>query len=195
MNLRRLFNCPSKSQKALIATDVASVMLKCDILATAEYREQREAKDSHDNVCPNCQARKESIVNKIAQVKGSGSVGGTFHLGYGSVSGSMSVDTFEVNHCNKCGNQWKKSKLIYISKTDIVRVSINYLYTILNNPEEKQYRFKTETIKVFDGCYIETILQLAKQNESLIRPKMTNVILSLYFKSIYDTKPRELQTI
>jgi len=197
MNLRRLFNCPSKFQQALIAADVATILAKCDDIATSEYKDQKAARNSHDNVCPNCHTGKENIVNKIAQVQGSGSVGGTFHLGYGTVSGNMSVDTAEVNHCNVCGNQWKKFNVVYVSESDILKVALNYLSSILKNPEEKNYRWKIEAIKVFDDCYIETILQLDKDSayKSFIREKLNHRILTPYFKSIYDKTPRSLQTI
>jgi hypothetical protein len=197
MNLRKLFNFPSKFQEALIAADVASILAKCDDIATSEYKDQRAARNSHDEVCPNCHGGKENIVNKIAQVQGSGSVGGTFHLGYGSISGSVSIDSTEVNHCNKCGNQWKKFKMVYVDKTDILKVSLNYLSTILKNPEEKNYRWKMEAIKVFDGCNIETILMFDKDSKykSYIREKLNYETLKPYFKSLYDTTPRKLRQI
>jgi len=199
MNLRRLLNRPSKAQQALIDADIANVLQKCDVIATAEFKEQLEAQKSHDSVCPNCHCRKENIVNKIAQVQGSGKVSGSFRLGYGDVSGSMSVDTIEVNHCNGCGNQWKKYKIIYASKTEILRVTLKYLARMLGNPEEKKYEWKMKAIEVFDDCYLETISSLAKKNSTYLFESDKELLkykrLKYYFKSVYDKNPRNLQKI
>jgi len=196
MNIRRLFNFSSKMQQAIISADVTSVLEKCQVIANAEYKDQKDAQESHDNVCPNCQARKDKIVNKISNVEGSGKVNGLFHLGYGNVNGSMSITTDEVRHCNVCGNEWKTYKLKYVSKTEISRVALKYLAAIITDPKEKQYNFKVETIKVFDDCYLETILHLVKENELYLNSSSIEVLtykrLRYYFKSIYDKSSRKL---
>ena len=200
MNLRKLLYIPTKEQIALLQADVQNILKQCDVIASSEYRDQKEAKESHDGVCPKCRARKEDIVDKIRQVQGKGSVGGSFNLGFGSVSGSMSIDTDEVNHCNKCGNEWKKMKTKYVSASDIVRVTLNYLGDIFDDPDHnKKLKWKLEAIEVFNDCYAESIMVL-KSNHSYYMHSNTNNELTYsklrkYYKSVFDKNKKELQKI
>jgi hypothetical protein len=186
--IRKILNFKNKEQELLVLADVQNILDKCDVIASKEYAEQKEARESHDSVCPACRTRKEknNIVNKIRQVHGKGSVGGNLF----GVSGYMEVDTDEVNHCNACGNEWKKFKIKYVSKSDIVRVALNYLGSILKDPEEKKYTWKIEAIKVFDDCYAETIVRLRDENSSYIysstESQLKLNILRYYYKSVFD---------
>ncbi len=189
MNIRKIFGHPTKSQQALIDADVQNIMNKCDVIATSEFKDLKMAQESHDGCCPNCRARKEDIVNKIRQVQGKGEVHGSFSFGFGDVSGSMNVDTNEINHCNKCGNEWKKFKIKYISKTDIVRVALNYLAEIISDPAINNKSWKTDAIKVFDGCSAESITQIIKSIKDIrmsTESTLTTRCLRRYFKSVYD---------
>jgi len=193
MNLRKLLYFPTKEQQALLIVDVQEIMVRCDKIASSEYKDQKEARESHDSICPNCHTRKDgnNIVDKIRQVQGKGKVSGSFYLGFGSVVGNMEVDTGEVNHCNHCGNEWKKFKVKYISKTDIVRVALNYLGELYDNPERnKKFSWKTEAVQVFDGCYAESIIALVSKNSHymhlITKKHLTVSRLRQNFKSVFD---------
>lgn len=190
MNLRKLLYLPTSKQKAVLAADIEQILSKCDKIASQEWKEIKENQKSRDGQCPNCKAR-EDIVNKIRQVKGSGNVGGNFYFGFGSVSGSMSLDTDEVNHCNNCGNEWKKSKTKYISKTDILRVALNYLGDIYKDPEtNKKMSWKMEAIQVFDNCCAEAIKILVDKHSYNLyyktKTQLTFHNLRRYYKSVFD---------
>lgn len=190
--IRKILNYKNKDQELLVLADVERVLEKCDTIASKEYAEQKDARDSHDSLCPNCRKRKDNnnIVNKIRQVQGKGNVSGSFSLGFGSVSGHMEVDTKAVNHCNNCGNEWEKFKVKYVSKSDIVRVALNYLGSILENPEEKKYSWKVEAIQVFNDCYAETIAHLRGEHSSYIYSSTERQLklfkLRRYYKSVFD---------
>lgn len=195
MNIRKLLYLPTLEQKIVLATQIEHILEKCDKIASVEWREQRENQKTHDGICPKCRARQEYIVDKIRQVHGDGNVSGSFSLGFGSVSGRMSVDTDEVNHCNKCGNEWKKFKTKYISKTEIVRVALNYLAAIIENPEEKKWDWKVEAIQVFDGCSAEAIRVLVEKNSyniySSTKEQLTLTTLRRYYKSVFDRENKK----
>jgi len=183
--IRKLLNLPTKTQKAILINDVENIMIDCNKIANQEWKEQKENQQSHDGQCPKCRARKEDIVNKIRHVQGSGKVNGNFYLG--SVSGLISIDTDEVNYCNKCGNEWKKFKTKYISKTDIVKVALNYLTQIYENPEHnKKMSWKLETIQVFDGCCAEAIRILVIKYSPNLKNKLPISNLRRQYKSVFD---------
>lgn len=193
--IRKLLNFKTKDQELLVLADIEKVLEKCDAIASKEYAEQKEARESRDGVCPNCKASKQheknAIVNRISNVQGKGNVSGSFSLGFGNVSGHMEVDTQEVNHCNKCGNEWKKFKIKYISKSDIVRVALNYLGEIFADPDHnKKLNWKMEAIQVFDGCYAETIVRLRNEHSSFIYSTTESQLklnkLRRYYKSVFD---------
>jgi hypothetical protein len=190
MNLRKLFNLFSAAQKALLEEDKKNVLSKCNVIANKEWADQKENQESHDNVCPNCRTGKQDIVNKIRNTHGKGDVSGSFRLGFGDISGHMEIDTDDVNHCNKCGNEWKKFKTKFVSTSDIVRVALKYLGDMLDNPKEKEYSWKVETVRVFENCYAETIFLLRKEHDAYLfsnqREQLTNSNLRQRYKSVFD---------
>lgn len=81
-----------------------------------------EARDKNSNsTCPSCQSK--NVNDRIKRTQGefsgsaSGSMGGFGILGTGVMAGSYnsnskgSIDTNEVNKCNDCSHEWKKSKM------------------------------------------------------------------------------------
>lgn len=52
MNLRMLLNIPTKKHSALIDADVVILMEKFRKLACLENRDQKEARECHDETCP-----------------------------------------------------------------------------------------------------------------------------------------------
>lgn len=187
MWIYRILNILNEKQKEIISIEKKKILNNCSVIASAENLEQGEAKKSHDDVCPNCHARKDNIVNKIRDVIGKGDVSGSFHFGYGSVSGTMTINTFEVNHCNVCGNEWKKYNVRYVSNIEILKVALKYLIDILNDPKQKEYSWKLQTIKVFDNCNVETIMLLCKEYKLFLKNyKFKYSKLKKHYKSIYS---------
>ena len=191
MNLRKIFYLPNPKQKQIILDEVKIIMERCDVIASQEFKEQKENQHSHDNRCPKCRAKQNMIVDKIRSVEGSGKVDGDFYLGFGSVTGSMNIDTEAVNHCTECGHQWKKFKTKYVSKTDIVRVTLNYLGDLINNPEHnRRLSWKTEAVQVFDGLHAEAIFMLVNKEKRYIRNKkyLRNSSLRKFYVSVFDNE-------
>ena len=195
MNIRKFFNLPTKAQQVLLDENTTIILKKCNAISTAEYRDQKEAQKTHDNICPNCRAKKEDIVDKIRNVHGKGSVSGSFNLGFGSVSGSFGVDTDGVNHCNKCGNEWKKFVIKYTSDDDILRTTLRYLVDIIEDPENKKFSWKVEAIKVFDDSYAETIYRLSQNQTRYFTKRNLDVLninaLRCYYKSVFDAENKK----
>lgn len=188
MNLRKFFNYPDDKQKSLISNDIEIIMKKCGDIAYTEQKEQRELKKRHDG---RCKCNSNNIVNKIRDVQGKGNVSGTFHFGFGDVSGNIMIDTLEVNHCNDCGHEWKKFKEKSITTEQILIVALNYLADILSNPAQREeYSWKAEAIKVFDGCHAESIYALVIKYKTRIyintASKLNRSRLRLYYKSVFD---------
>lgn len=191
MNLRKTLNISSIQQLALLKADEASILSKCDAIARSERMDFEETRKIHDDICPNCKTRKhddvKNIVNKIGLIRGGGNINGSaFH-----VNGKISIDTYAINHCNVCGNEWEKFKKKDISETNILRVCLNYLAQLSQNPSHhKQFEWKLEAVKVFEGSYAETIFRLAEKEKKYLIPEL-NPELSLSklrrdYKSVYD---------
>lgn len=186
MNWRKIFRIPSKAQKKLLSIDKDIILQRCNIISDNEYKEQREAEKSHNDVCPNCHSKKDKIVDKIRQVQGNKSISSTFYLGFGNLNSIINVDTLEVNHCNVCGNEWKKYKFIYAHKTDILRVALKYLAEILEDPKQKECKWKLETIKVFENAYAENIINFYNKNKCYLYKPLKYKKIIKYYKSVYD---------
>lgn len=183
MNWRKLTYTFSPTQKSIINVEKMVILDACDKQARSETEEQMEFKTKVDTTCPHCKT-KDNVVNKIAHVYGSGSVGG--HL-FG-VKGNVLIDTNEVNHCNTCGNEWKKYKPKTVSQTRILTVYLRYLSAIIRDPEEKKNSWKWEAIQIFnDYCHAETIYELNKaSNGYCYYPDLTLSVLRKYYKSVFD---------
>lgn len=185
MNLRKLLGMPSQAQEAQIKADIAIILDRCSKIAYSENKEQKDNQIARDGQCPKC--KDKTIVDKIRQVQGKGKVGGNLF----GVNGSLSIDTDEVNHCNKCGNEWKKFMTKTVQRTDILKVALNYLGEIRKDPERnKKMSWKVETIQVFDGCCAEAIDSLFFDVRYKIRSGI-NYELKLFrlrkiYKSVYD---------
>jgi hypothetical protein len=185
MNIRKFFGIPSILQERQIEQDEKLIMERCDVIARAEMEDQQMAKKSRDGQCPHCKAKGMEIVDKICHVQGKSN--GKFRLGFGTVG--VLVDTEAVNHCNACGNEWKKFKTKEISQTHIIRLSFKYLCEVLSNPKVKK-DWKMEAIAVFDGCTAESIFSLRIDHSDYLKDeindKLTLSRLRKYYRSVYD---------
>src|SRR5262245_34349667 len=128
MGLRKLFNYPTKEQSLMIARGCDKLAALASAKSSKYSEDESTYKNNTDNKCPNCGGKK--IVNKIARVEGRGSVSGSFFLGGGSLYGSSRTDTNGVNHCNDCGNQWKKYERNFKWTDDFIADWINDLNAV-----------------------------------------------------------------
>ncbi|MDA3779456.1 MAG: hypothetical protein PF487_04415 [Bacteroidales bacterium] len=189
MGLRKILNITTKKEKNIINDDIEKILFNCDSIGSVEMEEQKENQMTHDGQCPKC--RGKDIVNKIADIQGKGRIGNDFKLGFGNVNGLLNINTVEVNHCSNCGNQWKKFKIKVVTKTDVVRVALNYLGDIYNDPEKNEdFDWKHDAIKVFENSYAETIKTLIIKHKNYLRSTTINVLttkkLRKFHKSIFD---------
>lgn len=178
---------PSKAQEKLYKDDMERVKTICSKIADRKNTEKRSAQSNADGTCPHCGARKD-IVNKIRRVEGSGHVGGNLF----GVSGSISIDTNDVNHCNSCGNEWKKYKFDYKWNADVFTEALNYLGDLFEDYEkESKFSWKIDAVRIFEGCYAETIYWLADECSYKLyhstQEYLTMSTLRRYYKSVFDT--------
>lgn len=129
---------------------------------------QSEVARKNEN-CPKCTAGREGIVDKIRRVKGE--VDGDFFVGFGSVRGG--TDTGSVNHCNHCGNEWKKqetknSDMREAAMDQILRPMYYFFSEDQYNNSDKLQKFNAKAIKIFikkhqDGYIAETLKKLSER--------------------------------
>lgn len=153
-----------KKLRLLIINDINIITNNCQIISQRENNEQKKSKHFHDNNCPNCQATEDNIVNKLNDVQGKITIKISQTFGYKLTNVLSNIDTNEINHCNVCGNEWKKFKLNPITKAHILKVALKYLSEILKDPKEREKDWKVETIEVFKDSHAETIYKLSKHN-------------------------------
>lgn len=183
--LRKLLNIPNSDEKKIIAEQCEKIKNIAWGNSSAFDKEQRDKQKGRDGTCPHCGGH--NIVNKIARVEGSGSVSGSFIFGGGSVYGSSSTDTNEVNHCNGCGNQWKKYEREYKGSSGILAGWINDVSTHL----EGEYAYAgAKTVEMLKDFYAETIWAVFNEVEDdcyySTRDDLSLSLLRKKFKSVYD---------
>jgi hypothetical protein len=189
MNIYKVLNIPNKKQKNKINNDIQLIWNKCNKISQTENREQKEAKQFHDNTCPNCKSKK-NIVNKISYIQTTTKTVAAIKFGFGTIETVNNFNTTEVNHCNECGNEWIKFKVKIATSDKILNVIFNYLSQILKNPQEREHEWKMEAISIFNNCYAESIYNLRIKQKNYLYEK-TNDCLTLnrlrkYYKSVYD---------
>lgn len=181
--LRKYFNTPTIEQAIVIEDGRKAIVKLAEKISNDHYNLQSKAQTQHNSKCPICKG--SEIVNKIARVEGSGKVSGHFSLGYGSVYGSSTTDTNEVNHCNKCGNQWKKYERTYKSSTDIINDWLYDLATVF----EGRYTFGDKTVVLLKDIPAESIWEERKRLDYkcgyTIKENLSLSALRKHFKSVY----------
>ena len=184
MNIRKILNIPNKQQKTFIQLSKEIILNKCDVIAREEMKEQQDNKLFHDSQCPICKSKKD-IINKIVNIQSLNHIEGNFKFGFGKIKTVITTNTYKVNHCNSCSNEWEKYKTKPISQTNILNVAFKYLKEILEDPEKNKQDYKIETIQVFDNLYAETLYELNVWKRTDIKLS----VLRKHYKSVYD-KPR-----
>jgi len=116
--IRKFLNLPNRDQSKILSDGREQMISIASEIRREKNDNERKREVEKNSNCPNCKGKK--IVNKISRVEGSGYVSGSFIYGSGSIYGSSKTDTNEVNHCNDCGNQWKKYDWSYTSDADVI---------------------------------------------------------------------------
>jgi len=177
MSFKKFFNYLNKDDKKIISDECEKIR---EIASDKSSKDELDRKRKTDSICPKC--RSETIVNKISRVQGS--VHGSFSLGFGDVDGS--TDTNSVNHCNSCGNQWKKYKTNYKSCEDILADWMNHIDIHLDG----KYTFGDSDVKMLKEFYAESIWGIFKSVSSdcyiSTKENITLSLLRTLFKSIHD---------
>jgi hypothetical protein len=182
MFIRKLLHLPSKEQKKIILYDVETIQKHCNNIVMIETKEQEENAFVHNNFCPKCHAKKDNIINRYSFVQGKNTFNG-FSFKTKTI---VLFETYPVNHCNVCGNEWIKFKSKTITETSIVKVILNYLSDIINEPEKNVNRkWKHESISIFDDCHAESICFLQKKYKGWLHKPISISKLRLKYKSIY----------
>ena len=183
MGLRKYFNYPSKKEAILIAEGCDKLIAMAKEKSSKHYADESNRQKEINGTCPNCGDK--NIVNKISRVEGSGHVSGSFVYGFGSVYGSSKTDTNEVNHCNKCGNQWKKYDTNYKWIDDIIADWLNDLSTVY----EGKYSFVDKTVELLKDIPAESIWEEGKRVAHKCyystRENLSLSFLRTKFKSVY----------
>ena len=182
MNWRKILNKPNSIQKNIIIDEKRMIDTHLSKLAESQRKEQKESQHFHDNICPNCRATQDAIVDKISSVVGKGNVRGNLFVVYGS----SSIETKAVNHCNNCGHQWMKYKTKSITKFEVIMVVFRYLYDVIIEPERnKDYTWKHDAIKFLKNCHAESIFLIQNDNTCSIKTKLKLKQLRKKYESIY----------
>lgn len=189
MNLRKILHLLTLEQTKILLNDSKLIMERCGDVANTERKEQTENQKSRDNRCPRCRAKQDKLVDRIASVEGKGSIKGIFYLGFGNVDGSVNINTEAVNHCNVCGHEWKKFKTKTVTELAIIKVVLNYLSEIINNPEHnKKLSWKTKAIEVFKECHAEAIHNIQTKYSVGVRHPISIRKLRQHYDSVFDEK-------
>jgi len=181
MNIRKILNLPNKAQRRFIELSNEIVLNNCEVIAREEMEEQQDNKLFHDSRCPICKSRKD-IINKIVNIQSLNHIEGNFKFGFGKIKTVITTNTYKVNHCNSCGNEWEMYKTKPISRTNILNVAFKYLKEILEDPEKNKQDYKMEAIQVFENSYAETLYEL----NVWVRTDIKLSVLRKHYKSVYD---------
>ncbi|MFA7717386.1 MAG: hypothetical protein WC875_01620 [Candidatus Absconditabacterales bacterium] len=189
---RKRLNRPDKNESSKLKEDLKRLEEMADKAANEERQKAYDLKKQKNTICPACR-NNSTIVNKIRSVTGEGHISGEFSLGFGSVSGSSSISTKPVNHCNSCGNEWKKTKIELVDQNDLMAIWIYYIIVSI----EGKYTFGDKITKSLKDkkFYAETFC-LALENEILnyrlkknhhyTKDDLELSELRKNFKSVYD---------
>lgn len=184
MNIRKIFNKPNAAQKILLINDMQNIDAEIEKLIAISWKKEDDKKKLVNGRCPHCSAN--DIINKIAHVQKSGGVSGDFTFGIGNMYDSSKIDTSSVNHCVKCGNQWKRYK-----------GNVKYSYDHLKN-WANHLRYYGEDIKNKKNIWIDDVKKLQDMGfhaEPLYERLRIHLsygyrlkFLRKLFPSIYDAK-------
>lgn len=184
MRLRKYFNYPSKKEVILITEGCDKLVIMAKEHSRKHNTEESNRQKEKNGTCPNCGDK--TIVNKITRVEGSGYVSGSFTFGFGNVNGSSTTDTNEVNHCNKCGNQWKKYDPNFTWTDDVIADWMNDLSAVFDG----KYTYCDRTVELLKDIPAESLWKQMKIVSHKCfystRYSLTLSLLRTKFKSVYQ---------
>jgi len=162
---------PKKEKPAWLEEELSNLEDIYDRHVRAEERRLEEAVRGHDEICPKCHnSNPGKIVNRVNETKGE--VDGDFILGSGSIDGE--TETKEVNHCNVCGNEWKKEEMEWDApRKNAMNEILSGIYLFFDTGEnlrmDKLKDFHAKAIKIFVrenqyGFRAEKIKKLSKSD-------------------------------
>lgn len=192
MNLRKFFNIPNKEQEQLIQDGIVKLTSIADKISIERNNKDYESTNRLNSICPNCNST--TVVNKISRVQGSGNISGSFSLFGGGLYGSGSIDTNEVNHCNSCGNEWKKYKWNITTTNELIYNWLNHINDYYKTNDEWLRKHYKETIQILKDIPAESLyiwFDEHSYSSSLYYSTKENLSLKIirkYFKSVYDNK-------
>ena len=173
----------SSKQEQIISNQYKEIIELYKNKANKVNSSGRKHGDKVDAKCPQC--RGESIVDKISHVQGEGKTHGEFSLGFGIVSGSSSMDTSAVNHCNSCGHEWKKSNYKYVGVDKLLGDNLSTLSYYMDGSDWAKI-----ILESFKSYYAETMILVFDEVSHHIlysqKPLFKLKKLRKYFKSIFD---------
>lgn len=172
----------TKEQKTKVGEDIKTIEDRVESLRSEINGEASDRAHKDNEKCPNCGNRDpKKIVNKISRVQGHGEVSGSLF----GIYGSSDTDTNEVNHCNDCGNQWKKVRVDWKWQSDIFEDCLRSLNTKIEKRGEMFWSYDVKRCKVFEGMCVESILDWDKKHGSNWRTALvTKKNLKSYYKSV-----------
>jgi len=186
--LAKAGNKQNAEQRAIVQKELEELRGMAKVKEAEEDESNRSYVNLHNSTCPKCGADGNlDVVDKIQRVQGDGHVGGDFFLGCGSIYGEMEIDTNEVNHCNKCGNQWKKEKRRFTTHNKVMADWLNEIETHL----EGKYMYAKRTVDKLQKFHAESIFAMFGEadDDKLYYSAKSTVTLSALrtlFKSVFD---------
>lgn len=175
----------------IILNDINRIIDNVDKIVQYENDEQKEAQINHDTICPHCQ-KSGDIVNRFALVHGNTDTDVIItHSGPHNMVNNMTIKTDAVNHCNNCGNEWEKYKIISINRTLVIKMALIYLIEIMNDWSNMKIKHKYETLEIFEDCYYESIIMLYNSHKKNINKRLPKSKLKKYFKTLKNSNPEK----
>lgn len=172
------------SSNEIIIDDIKMINGRAELIVQAENDEQKEAQINHDNICPHCK-KSGSVINRFALVHGTTDTDVIItHSGPHNMVNNMTIKTDAVNHCNNCGNEWEKYKIVSINRTLVIKMALIYLIEIMNDWSNIKIKHKYETLEIFEDCYYESIMMLYKSHKRGINKRLPKSKLKKYFRTL-----------
>lgn len=179
------------SGNEIIIDDIKMINSRAELIVQAENDEQKEAQINHDNICPHCKTS-GNVVNRFALVHGTTDNDIIItHSGPQNMINNVTIKTDVVNHCNSCGNEWEKYKMISINRTLVIKMALIYLIDVMDDWSNMKIKHKSNTLEIFDDCYYESITMLYKSHKKSINKRLPKSKLKKYFKTLKNSNPEK----
>ena len=101
-----------EAREAIIDPYIDAKTKEAEEIGKLEYQKEKDECDIKNSVCPKCGGK--NIINRFVKIQGEidgHSHGYSFSGSYGTMEGK--INTFKVNECKACGNQWEVAEPEY----------------------------------------------------------------------------------